>query len=34
MTTMDSRRTVEILEGNREEKAEQLVQRLVNAGVI
>jgi electron transfer flavoprotein beta subunit len=34
ITTMDSRRTVEILEGNREEKAEQLLGRLVNAGVI
>jgi electron transfer flavoprotein beta subunit len=32
--TMDSRRKVEILEGKREEKAEQLVRRLVNAGVI
>jgi hypothetical protein len=31
---MDSRRKVEILEGKREEKAEQLVQRLANAGVI
>jgi len=34
IATMDSRRKVEILEGNREEKAEQLVQRLDSAGVI
>lgn len=34
MTTLDSRRTVEILGGNREEKAEQLLGRLVSAGVI
>jgi electron transfer flavoprotein beta subunit len=34
IATMDSRRKVEILEGKREEKAEQLVQRLANAGVI
>jgi electron transfer flavoprotein alpha/beta subunit len=34
IATMDSRRKVEILEGKREEKAEQLVQRLDSAGVI
>lgn len=34
MTTMDSTRQVEIIKGTREEKAQQLVQKLAEAGVI
>lgn len=34
MTTRDSKRQVEIIAGTREEKAEQLVQKLADAGVI
>ncbi len=34
MTTKDSKRQVEIITGTREEKAEQLVQKLADAGII
>jgi len=34
MTTRDSKREVEIISGTREEKAERLVQKLAEAGVI
>jgi len=34
MTTKDSKREVEMIAGNREEKAEQLIQKLADAGVI
>jgi electron transfer flavoprotein beta subunit len=34
MTTMDSKREVEIITGTREEKAERLIQQLADAGVI
>lgn len=34
MTTRDSKRAVEIIAGTREEKAERLVQKLADAGVI
>jgi electron transfer flavoprotein beta subunit len=34
MTTVDTRREVEIIEGTREEKAEALIRKLVDAGVL
>jgi len=34
MTTQDSKREVEIITGTREEKAERLLQKLADAGVI